>query len=61
MPQKINEEVVIVVNDEHGEPDVIVRKSATNGGKVQLFHLKPLGFSDVETFLRKLAGEEVKK
>lgn len=54
---KVNEEVVTVVCNEVGDPEVIVRKSTNNGGKVQLFKLLPMGFSDITLFLKQLADE----
>lgn len=58
---KVNEEVVTIVVNEQGDPEVLVRKSTNNGGKIQLFKLAIMGFSDVTQLLKQLTEENIKK
>lgn len=53
--ERVIEEGVIIVLGEHNEPVAMVRKSFDNGGKVEMYKLEMMGFSDIKPFLSVLA------
>lgn len=52
--ERVEVEGVIVVSDEFGEVQFIVRRNPNNGGSVQFFKQTQLGFNEVEQVLKEL-------
>lgn len=55
--ERVIEEGVIIVLGEQNEPVALVRKSFENGGKIEMYNLELMGFSDIKPFLSVLAQQ----
>ena len=51
---KVAEEGVIIIYGENGDPIAMVHRSSLNGGKIEIYGLDLMGFSDIKAFLDKI-------
>lgn len=53
---RVQEEPVLILKDAHGDAVAMVRRDATNHGRVQVFTLETAGWDDVKDILKGLAN-----
>lgn len=57
---RVLEEGVILALSADGDPEVMVRRSPLNGGKVEFYKLELMGFADVKVMMESLTKPDEK-
>lgn len=56
--EKVIEEAVFLIQDDHGELTHVIRRDRANHGRVQVLTVQAAAWDEIKGFLKELSGEK---